>query len=473
MDYYKEIILGDEARKLIKAGINDLAEAVLVTMGPEGKTVIIPDENGFPKVTKDGVSVAKAVAFRDPIKNIGALLVKEVANKTVREAGDGTTTSICLANAFINKGFELLDNGTSYNVIKEQLEDLEKLVVKNLIDSTNPIKDGDIFKVANISVNNDTALANLITEAFSHTEVVKVEKGHDPFHTVEKIKGMELNTGILNNAFINDGASGAIVYDNARLLVVEGHLTNLKSIANSIRSLEADEPLIIITDEVSDQVLRVLKDNYNKGALTVGLIKSPGHAQHRANLLEDIKTACIPKGETMGYIKSIKATNSKTVIEFTKNKESIKKLKDLKALKLITHEDYSKELLTQRINLLEGNMAVIRIGGESPLEVSEIYDRVEDGVLATKCAIDEGVVEGAGVTLFRMVFHIDNLFNNCLFEPYKTIFRDKAIEGIIKHDLDRDFTKEGIIDPVKVTRCAVVNAISVAKTVLGMEAIVQ
>ena len=465
---YKEIILGKEARELIKEGINDLAEVVLVTMGPEGKTVIIPDENGQPKVTKDGVSVALAVSFQDDIKNVGAKLIKEVAKKTVREAGDGTTTSICLANAFINVGFELLTKSLTANELKG-LEKLEIETIKQLEKVARPVKGRDIKHVATIASNNDEAVGSIIKEAFKHSNVVRVDKGYKTNHTITKIDGMELRSGILDQAFINVGSSKAIVYGEARLLVVEGHLNSLKPVAGLIQKLDIDEVLIIIADEVSDSVTKILRDNYNKGALKVGVIKSPGHAQHRANLINDIKIACNVQDNNLGYIKSIKATTEKTVIEYERNEAVEARLKDLKILFKDTHEDYDKELLQQRIDLLEGSVAVIKVGGNSDIEIGEVYDRIEDAVLATKCAIAEGVIEGAGYALRCAVGTIEpNPFAVCLRAPFDQLKVNGFDELTIKSYYD-----EGILDPVKVTKVALINAISVAKTVLGIEAIVQ
>tara|TARA_R110000772_G_scaffold54130_2_gene123606 strand:+ start:6467 stop:7879 length:1413 start_codon:yes stop_codon:yes gene_type:complete len=468
---YKEIILGNDARKLIKEGINELAEAVLVTMGPEGKTVIIPDENGFPKVTKDGVSVAKAVAFQDTIKNIGALLIKEVAAKTVSEVGDGTTTSICLANSFINKGFELLEEGVSSNEIKVYLEKLEKLTLKWLDQVVYPIKEGDIRHVATIAANNDSELGGLIEGAYEYSNVVKVQKGYETTHRVSLINGMELRAGILDYAFINEPSSQAIEYGEGRILIVDGHLTSLKPYASLISSLDLETPIIIMCDEITPQVAKILKDNYNKGALKVGIVKSPGHAQHRKNLIHDIKIAT--NGESgLGWFTSIKATPDKTILSFDKTEHVEVLLKDLKKALESTHEDYSKELLQQRIDNLEGNVAVIEVGGNSDIEISEAYDRVEDAVLATKCAIEEGVIEGAGYSLRCSVGTVGtnglNPFAVCLRAPYDRII----LNGLDWKNI-KSYYDEGILDPVKVTKVALRNAISVSKTVLGIEAIVQ
>ena len=466
---FKDILIGEEAKNPIKEGINDLAKAVLITMGPEGKTVIIPDENGYPKITKDGVSVAKAVSFKDPIKNIGALLIKEVAKKTVQEAGDGTTTSICLANSFINKGTELLNNGYSQNNIKDLLNSLEEEVTKRLFNNVTEVNGEDIKNVATIAANNNEYIGKVIKNAFDFSKVVKVEKGYLKSHSVELIDGVELNTGILDYAFINDPSSQAISYKKGRLLIVGGKLDNLNPYINIIESLPNNTPLVIIASEISDKVRKILVDNYNKGALMVGLIKSPGHAQHRENLLEDLKIAS-GAINGFGWFNSIKATPKKTFISFEPNKESEKRVKDLKKLIKSTYEDYSKELLQQRINLFEGKIAVIKVGGNSEVEIMEAYDRIEDAVLATKCAIEKGVVDGAGYFLKNIADEIgkSNLFSECLKSPELQI-RKNGWKGLNK----KVPYEEGIIDPLKVVYTSFYNAISVAKTVLGIEAIVQ
>ena len=466
---YKEVMLGQEPKQLIKEGINDLAEAVLITMGPEGKTMIIPDENGEPKVTKDGVSVALATGFNDPIKNVGAKIIKKVAKKTLEEAGDGTTTAICIANSLINEGFKLIEEGESPNQVKKFIINLEHLVANRMYDNVYEVKGDDIQNVASIAANNDRSIGKIIQEAYKHSNVVKVERGHDTNHKVKLIEGMELLSGILDYAFINDETSQAIIYEDARVIIIDGHLKSLKPIAPLIKSLDIDEPLIIIADEVADSVTRILRDNFNKGALKVGIIKSPGHAQHRANLIEDLKVALIPKGEQMGYIKSIKATPDKSIISFKRTKAIEGKLAGLKGLMNNTFELYEKELLQQRIDILEGDVAVIQVGGSSDLEIIEAYDRIEDAVLATRCAIEQGVVNGAGAYLSNIADELGEVpFAKCLYSPANQI-KVNGWEGLPKGD----YYEQGIIDPVKVTYTAFLNATSVAKTVLGIAGLIH
>ena len=473
---YNEVIVGKEAQNKIKEGINELSEAVLCTMGPSGKTVIIPDKEGGHKVTKDGVSVARQIRFKDPLKSIGAELIKEVAENTVREAGDGTTTSICLANAFINKGYELdLSNNELYNYLN-QIEDLS---ISFLDKIKKPLKNTQIKDVATISANGDTKIGKLIQDAFKHTDLVRVDYSNSNDDQIELINGMELNTGLFDNAFINNVNAQAIDYNNCALIVVEGELINVQSINNITSELEEGTPIIIMADDFPRTVLSVLKNAHNKGMLTLGLIKSPGYAEHRKNLVSDIiKTLCPmstkgtnDKALSWGIVKGIKSTKYKTTISFVGDETIDKYKKELEDAYKTLKENYEKELMQQRIDNLKGKLANILVGGKSELEAKERYDRVEDAVLATKCALEEGVIEGAGKPLWSIYINQNarnnkNPFLECLKEPLHTINKTTPISK------ETNLITIGIMDPVKVTKVALRNAISVAKTILGTKAVV-
>tara|TARA_R110000822_G_scaffold302649_1_gene426913 strand:- start:6900 stop:8315 length:1416 start_codon:yes stop_codon:yes gene_type:complete len=470
MDYYS-ILLNEEATDPLVEGINELAAAVLVTMGPGGSTVIIKDPNtGDYKVTKDGVSVAKSVWFKDPVKTIGAELIKEVANNTVREAGDGTTTSICLANALINKGVKLdLPNKR----IIEELENLEHYTLKYLDKLAKPIEPHQINQVATIAANGDSGIGDIIAEAYKFSEVIKVDYGNGKEDNVELVDGFTVGGGIVSNAFINNGANQTIDYKNGMIIIVEGHLTDLQPISSTLKGMPPTTPIIIMADEFSPRVMGILRDNYNKGAMTVGLIKTPGYAEHRENLRTDlvvITNGSQRKGFTVGHFKSIKAGIDFTTLSCDTNERKDSLKKDLKNVIKNIKEDHSKDLMQQRINNLEGTLATILVGGKSELEMKERYDRVEDAVLATQCAIDEGIIEGAGKALAVIGHSINNshAFCDCLKEPMVQIVKN----GSTHYPVGSDLLKEGIIDPVKVTKVALINAISVAKTILGTRAIV-
>ena len=479
----KEIILHKDAKTLLKKGINDLAEAVLLTMGPAGRTVIIPDtDTGGYKITKDGVSVAKSISFRDPVANIGAQLIKEVAENTRRKAGDATTTAICLANAFINKGFEL---NLSSKELVEELDSLEKHTLDSLDSVTRPLKKENIRDVATIAANGDKNLGELIQKAFNFSNVIQINYGTSDKDDILLIDGMQLKSGIFDNAFITNMSNQSIEYDNPLFIIVEGHLSSLGVLDYTIKNTPITTPIIIMADDFSGQVVKILKENYNRGALLIGLIKSPGYAEHRKNLVSDLIVATggtSRNGISIGRIKSIQATTEKTMISFERTPKVQKLLVELKKAYKKIKEDYSKELMQQRIDNLEGTLAVIVIGGKSELEMKERYDRIEDAILATKCAIEEGIIEGAGLPL--CIIGSSSMgkykFADCLEAPRLQIEKNgckldmkglaTTSDGIsIENVLLKD---NSIVDPVKVTKIALSNAISVAKTILGTEAIV-
>lgn len=463
----KDIILGEEVKNAIRIGVNKLASAVLTTMGPNGNTVIIVDGDK-PYVTKDGVSVSNSVRLNNPLENIGAKMLKEVAKRTVDQAGDGTTTSICLAAALINAGYNLLNSGIKYKDIKIALDILEADVLKELYNIAKPLKDKDIINVATISANNDTEIGKLINEAYNHSNIVKVEEGNDTSDKLELVNGMKVLGSYYDKAFINNFKKKAIEYKNCELLIVEGKVNHINQLKPFLEG-QKTKPILIIADEFHGSVISILKDNYNRGALDIGLLKSPGFAQHRKDLISDIilytKAYHSLKEKTVycSTVDSIIATKDSIIITKSEpgGQERVENLKDM--LK-VEKEEYSKELLEQRIENLDGKLSIIKVGGNSELEMKERKDRMDDAVLAVKCALEEGTVPGGGHALKNIARKL--LYTKTpilelslsLHAPYETI-------GGLK-------INNKIIDPVKVTRCAFQNAISVAKTILNTEAIV-
>jgi len=474
----KEITTGENCSKLLLEAINELADTVLLTYGPNGSTVIIADSNGKPYVTKDGVSVANYITFEDPIKNIAANLVKQAAQNTVKEAGDGTTTSICLAQAFINKGFELLkkDNRNfikklfnkketlTYNEIKLELDNLEKDVLKELKLCSNKLNKEKIYEVATISANNDDIIGELIQQAFNNSNTVKVEEGNKEYDELITLKGMRLNSGYFDKAFINNPSKQSIEYNDIPLLVVEGHLDDLKPYAKIIE--QNPKGIAIIADHFSDSVISILRDNYNRGLLNIALLKSPGFATHRKDLMNDITLFA---GGKIGHISSLKATSDSILL--TKEDIPIEALELANKLKesLSDLTDTQKELTQQRIDNLSGSISVIKVGGKSELEMKERKDRIDDAVLAVSCALEEGIIQGAGKELsFIGELYINNKFQYCLHAPIDNIFKNGGDMKIVRNNL----FKLGIVDPTKVTRVALQNAISIAKVILSTKAVV-
>ena len=469
----KEIIKGEDCTKLLLEAINELSDTVTLTMGPHGKTVIIADSNGKPYVTKDGVSVANYITFNDPVKNIAANLLREVAQKTVDMAGDGTTTSICLAQAFINRGFELLKEGHSYNKLKTELDILEEEVIKSLKKGIKKLEHNEINIVASISANNDNTIGDIIQQAYNNSNTVKVEESNKEVDELLTLKGMRLNTGLFDKAFINNYSKQSIEYTDIPLLLIDGHLNDLKNVAKYIEM--NPQGIAIIADHFSDNVISLLRTNFNKGLLKIALIKSPGFATHRKDLMNDIalftgtqiidSTKPFSSSLKLGHLSSLKATGDKVLL--LKDDVPTEALELAKKLKksLIELEPHQKDLTQQRIDNLSGSISVIKVGGKSELEMKERKDRIDDAVLAVSCALEEGIVEGGGCALYKT--SIDNLFHKCLGSPLQKILYNGADFNYLE-----DVSKQNIIDPYKVTRVALQNAISIAKVILSTEAVV-
>lgn len=473
MDYSKSIIDGADCKNTLLKAINKLSETVMATMGPNGKTVIITDFNGNPYVTKDGVSVAKSITFDDPASKAVAKLFRQVAEKTVELAGDGTTTSICLANALITLGMKYLEEKVLTTAeLKYELEELERKVKILLEDSSIELKEEDIKSVATIAANNDEFIGDIIYKAYKHSSIVKVEETNKETTTLKKVDGMELDTGYFDKAFINNHSRQSIEYNDIPLIVVDGELNDLKPYASIIE--ENPRGIAFIADNYSAQVVSLLKQYFNRGELNVALIKSPGFATHRKDLISDIRLFTtanafyFDKGSKVGgYVSSLKVTADKTIISVdVLNPDADRLVKELTE-SLDELEDTRKKLTQERIANLIGSVSIIKVGGNSEIEVKELRDRIDDAVLAVGCALEEGIVEGGGKTLQIIATMLDNKFVPCLYEPKATITSNGA-----KIDYTKDFFKEGIIDPVKVTRVALENAVSVAKTILTTEAIV-
>jgi chaperonin GroEL len=474
MDSSKEIKIDKEVRDGLRDGVNKLANTVLTTMGPMGSTVIIADGFGEPYITKDGVSVSNYITLADPIENIAATLLKQVAQNTVDQAGDGTTTSICLAQAFINKGFDLLDGGMSYNDIKTELEDLEEKVVKKLIAGSKKLKHSNIIDVATISANNDKNIGKLIQDAYEHSNIVRIEEGSKSEDELITINGMQLQTSYFDKAFINNGEKQSIEYSNIPIILINGKLERLEVIAGLLKQLQS---VIIVADHFSEQVTSILRDNYNRGALNIGLVKSPGFGQHRKDLMKDLAlytgaSLLLPSKEYIkvegfvGKVDKISVQRDKTIIAVDNTTDELSQsLTELTEAYLRIEKGHDRDLLEQRIINLTGKISLIKVGGKSEVEMKERKDRIEDAVLAVHSALEEGIVEGGGCALYRI--SINNKFSKCLGAPLQQILYNGADFKYLE-----DTFKLNIIDPLKVTRCALENAISVSKTILSTRAVV-
>ena len=477
----REIYFKEEARDLLFSGVKKLTQAVSSTMGPNGKTVIISNQYGDPEITKDGVKVAREIYFRNAIENIGAKIVKEVAELQVDLAGDGTTTAIVLANAFIQnlKEFNSSDINKAFDLIIPT-------VIENLKEGSRKLEHKDIKYLASISANNDIKIGDIIQQAYNHASIIKVEESNDNEDSLELIDGMSIPVSYFSKHFINTSKKAECNFDEPYVLLIDGKLENLKSFESPIKQIaENDKSLLIITEGLSENLLRLLESNVLSGSLKLCVIKSPGFSQYRKDLLRDIadftgadlinnlnKQYTI---ESFGKLKSLKVTKNNSILVKDQELDISEYIDDLKALselKDLTKQD--KELVEQRVSNLTGKVSIIKVGGVSEIEMKERKDRYDDAVLATACALEEGIVQGGGLALYHA--------NQITAKSIKDLKHDSVElavlislnepSNVINVPVLTDMFKENIIDPLKVTRCALENAVSVARTILSTDVVV-
>ena len=484
----EEIYYNKEGREKLIGGVNKLHNAVASTMGPNGKTVVIPDEDSYGKykVTKDGVSVARQVKLKDPVENIGAQLIKQAAEKTVEEAGDGTTTATVLATAFVNnlKDFE-------YTEVVKAFDDIIPKVLVELKNNSRELKKEDIKHVASISANNDEVIGNIIQDAYNHSDIIKIEQSNNIKDVVELIEGMSLNVSYFSKHFVNNEKKGTCELDNPYVLLLDGKLEKLENFRVPLeKGMDQGSSLLIITEHVHEQSLRKLESIVLSNNVNLCIIKTPGFGPHRKDLIRDLSDftgATVISDMTkeyndkiLGTLKSASISKNSSILvkdESINLEDLILTLKEYSKSTELT--DYDKELLKQRIDNLTGKVSIIKIGGKTENEMKERYDRYDDAVKAVSCALEEGIVEGGGVALFKTIIKllkdVDCLENELLISltnPYVTIFPKELISDIRCLDIGKNMFKENIIDPLKVTRTALENAVSVAKTILSTDAIV-
>lgn len=474
----------EEGREKLILGINKLGKAVGKTMGPNGKTVIIPDKQKFGeyRVTKDGVSVANAISFKDPIENIGALLIKKAAQKTVDEAGDGTTTSTVLATAFVNnlKDFDTVS-------INKAFDEVIPKVLEQLKQNSKELKHEEIYKVATISANGDIQIGNLIQQAYDHASIIKVEEGNQLEDRLELKTGMSLPVSYLSPHFITNERKQECDMVIPYVLIIDGKLESLKGFEFVIKKIAEDnDQLLIITEHVHDNILRLLESNKLSGSLNVCVMKTPGFGGHRANLLKDLTVFTGAKlikdcnqpitFQDLGLLTSCKIGKHNSILVPSPDRHFGSYIETLTEMLNITDlNQQEKDLIQQRIEYLTGKVSIIFVGGQSELEVSERKDRYDDAVLAVACALEEGIVEGGGIALYIAG---DNIMDMFMFPEGSAIFEslDEPKKVIEKNGSKiyngKNMFKQNIIDPLKVTRCALLNAVSVAKTILSTDAIV-
>ena len=520
----KEITFNSEAREKLKSGIDALAEAVKVTLGPKGRNVVIQKSFGAPVVTKDGVTVAKEIELSDPIANMGAQMVKEVASKTADAAGDGTTTATVLAQAMVREGLKNVAAGANPMDLKRGMEKAVKQVVIDLKQQSETINNdfAKIKQVAAISANNDDEIGSLIADAMQRVStdgVITVEeaKGTDTY--VNEVIGMQFDRGYLSPYFITNADTMVAEYENPLVLIYDKKISNMQEMLPILeKSLGTGRPLLIIAEDVDSQALGVLVVNRLRAGLKVVAVKAPGFGDRRKAMLEDI--AILTGGTVISEEQGYKLENAgleqlgncekitvdkdnTTVINGKGDPEAIKaRISQIKTQIEATTSDYDREKMQERLAKLAGGVAVLYIGAATEVEMKEKKDRVDDALHATRAAIEEGIVAGGGVALVRAIAAIKDLkglnadentgieiVRRSLEAPLRTIAENAGVEGSVvalkvkegkgafgynaRTDIYEDLKKAGVIDPTKVTRVALENAASIAAMVLITECVVN
>ncbi len=520
----KQITFNTEAREKLKQGIDELANAVKVTLGPKGRNVVIQKSFGAPTITKDGVSVAKEIELEDSIANMGAQMVKEVASKTADAAGDGTTTATILAQAIVTAGLKSVSAGANPMDLKRGIDKAVKSVVDNLREQSEQI--GDDFKkiqqVAAISANNDDTIGSLIADAMKRVTkdgVITVEeaKGTDTY--VEEVIGMQFDRGYLSPYFITDAEKMIADYENPFILITDKKISNMQELVPVLeKSLQTGRPLLIIAEDVDSQALGVLVVNRLRAGLKVVAVKAPGFGDRRKAMLEDI--AILTGGtviseeqgyklenaglEHLGSCERITIDKDNTIVVGGKGTADAIKARTGQIKQQIdaTTSDYDREKLQERLAKLAGGVAVLYVGAATEVEMKEKKDRVDDALHATRAAIEEGIVPGGGVALVRAIGSLDQqkganedetigiaIVRKSLEAPIRIIAENAGVDGSLvfhkvlegkdsfgynaRTDVYEDLKKAGIIDPTKVTRVALENAASIAALVLTTECVIN
>lgn len=516
----KGIIYNEEARKALKAGVDTISNVVKTTLGPKGRNVAIAKSFGSQVITKDGVTVAKEIADKDPFKNVGVEMIKEASNRVNDLAGDGTTTVAVLAQAIANAGFRNVSAGANPIAIKRGIDKGVELVEKELKKSAKKIsKKEEISQVATISTNNDKELGDMIGGVFDKVGkdgVITVEEAKGFADEVEYTEGMEFDNGYVSAYFVTDRETLEAVMENPYIFVTDKKLSNLQdiqAIAEKVLSA-ADRPLVIIADDIENQALATLVVNKLRGTLDVVAVKAPGFGDRKKEMLKDIAVSTGAKfvseelGNTLeaveltdlGSAKKVVVSKESTIIVEGKGLDTDVKdrVKEIKAQIEKTTSDYDREKLQERLAKLNGGVAVIQVGAASEVEAKEKKQRIEDAINATRAAIDEGIVAGGGLALHNAKSVLSDLkledvdeqmgveiLKTVLSEPLKQIAENAGEDGAVVaancHDSIGynaktgeyvDMIKTGIIDPVKVTRLALVNAASVGTMLITTEAVV-
>ncbi|MEW6614606.1 MAG: chaperonin GroEL [Thermodesulfobacteriota bacterium] len=517
----KEIKYEQAARDLLLKGINTLADAVKVTLGPKGRNVILEKSFGSPTVTKDGVTVAKEIELENKFENMGAQMVKEVASKTSDVAGDGTTTATLLAQAIYREGSKLVAAGNNPMELKRGIDKAVEVVVNELKKLSKPTKDQkEIAQVGTISANNDDTIGNIIAEAMNKVGkegVITVEEAKSMETTLDIVEGMQFDRGYLSPYFVTDAERMEVVLDEPYILMHEKKISNMKELLPILEQIaKMGKPLLLISEDVEGEALATLVVNKLRGTLRCAAVKAPGFGDRRKAMLEDISilTGGTAITEDLGInlekitlndLGSAKRVtidkDNTTIVDGAGEKSALEgRVKTIRAQIEETTSDYDREKLQERLAKLIGGVAVINVGAATETEMKEKKARVEDALNATRAAVEEGIIPGGGVALLRVIPALEklkleadqqfgvNIVKRALEEPIRWIANNAGVEGSIVVDRVKnekgafgfnaqtekyeDLIKAGIIDPTKVTRCALQNAASVSSLLLTTEAMI-
>jgi chaperonin GroEL len=520
----KQIFFDIEARNKMKRGVDTLANAVKVTLGPKGRNVVIEKKFGAPQVTKDGVTVAKEIELEDPIENMGAQMVKEVASKTADIAGDGTTTATVLAQAIIGEGLKMVAAGANPMDLKRGIDKAVSIVVESLRDQSQTVgSDGKkIQQVATISANNDETIGKLIAEAFAKVGkegVITVEEAKGTDTTVDVVEGMQFDRGYISPYFVTNSEKMEAELQNPYILIYDKKISNMKDILHILEKVaQGGRPLLIIAEDLEGEALATLVVNKLRGTLKVAAVKAPGFGDRRKEMLQDI--AILTKGIVVSEEQGFKLENADisylgqaasvtidkdntTIVGGKGKKEDITaRVNQIKAQIETTTSDYDKEKLQERLAKLSGGVAVLYVGAATEVEMKEKKDRVDDALHATRAAVEEGIVPGGGVAFIRAIEKLETkvkgqiedeqtgmaIVRRALEEPVRILTANAGIDGSIVVQKIKDgkgdfgfnartetydnMFKAGVIDPTKVSRVALENAASIAAMLLTTECVI-
>ncbi|MEE9234632.1 MAG: chaperonin GroEL [Candidatus Acidoferrales bacterium] len=517
----KQVVHGEESRHAIQRGINVLANAVKITLGPKGRNVILDKKFGPPTITKDGVTVAKEIELKDPLENMGAQMVREVASKTSDVAGDGTTTATLLAQCIFREGIKNVAAGANPMALKRGIEAAVESAVEEIKKLSKPVAGEAIAQVASISANGDKTIGNIIAEAMKKVGkdgVITVEESRTMETTLEVVEGMQFDRGYLSPYFVTDPERMEVKLEDPYILIHEKKISSMKDLLPLLEQIaRGGKPLVIVSEDVEGEALATLVVNKLRGTLQACAVKAPGFGDRRKAMLEDI--AILTGGKVIAEEVGIKLENVKlddlgrakkmtidkdntTIVEGAGKHDALEgRVKQIRTQIEDTTSDYDREKLQERLAKLVGGVAVVKVGAATETELKEKKARVEDAMHATRAAVEEGIVAGGGVVLLRCIAALDKLklggdeqvgvriVKRALEEPLRQIAANAGHEGAIvcekvkankesnfgfdaEKEVYGDLVKAGVIDPAKVTRLALQNAASIAALMLTTEALV-